>query len=158
MACGYPALLINKGVCGTRCAQTVLDENSFIDSVVPARGMSAKCPLFHSDLGAIGVAQGDRKPKNPPSPQPLSRQGRGAKMDSRFRGNDGICEICWLIKQWWHSHGLLLTLNPCCRACDDLKSWEVLSEDLFDHRDKPRFVWLVRASSAAPNFLKQRRA
>ena len=35
---------------------------------------------------------------------------------------------------------------PCYRACDDLKSWEVLSEDC-----------LSEASSAAPNFLKQRR-
>jgi hypothetical protein len=64
-AFGYPALLINKGVCGTRYAQTVLDEIPFIDSVVPARGMSAKCPLFHSDLGAIGVAQGGLKPQKP---------------------------------------------------------------------------------------------
>ncbi len=47
--------------------------------------------------------------------------------------------------------------SPCYRACDDLKSWEILSEDLFEHRDKPCFVWLVRASSTAPNFLKQRR-
>jgi hypothetical protein len=31
------------------------------------------------------------------------------------------------------------------------------SEDLFEFRDKPRFVWHVRASSAAPNFLKQHR-
>ena len=33
----------------------------------------------------------------------------------------------------------------------------MLSEDLFELRDKPRFVWLVRASSAAPNILKQHR-
>ena len=34
-AFGYPALLINKGVCGTRAfsAQTVLDEIPFIDCV-----------------------------------------------------------------------------------------------------------------------------
>ena len=32
-AYGYLALLINKGVCGTRCAQTVLDEIPFIDCV-----------------------------------------------------------------------------------------------------------------------------
>ena len=43
-------------------AQTVLDENSFIDCVVPVLGMPTKCPLFHSDLGVIGVAQGERKP------------------------------------------------------------------------------------------------
>ena len=70
-AYGYPALLINKGVCGTRYAQTVLDEIPFIDCVVPVLGMPTKCPLFHSDLGVIGAAQGDRKPKEPPSPQPL---------------------------------------------------------------------------------------
>ena len=34
-AYGYPVLLINKGVCGTRAfsTQTVLDENPFIDCV-----------------------------------------------------------------------------------------------------------------------------
>jgi hypothetical protein len=37
---------------------------------------------------------------------------------------------------------------PCCRACDDLKSWEVLSEDCLSAES---------ASSAAPNFLNQRR-
>jgi hypothetical protein len=31
-------------------------------------------------------------------------------------------------------------------------------EDLFEHRDKPRFVWLVRASSAAAHFVEQLRA
>ena len=43
-AYGVPALLINKGVCGTRAfsAQTVLDENSFIDCVARrgARGFN----------------------------------------------------------------------------------------------------------------------
>ena len=89
-ACGYPALLINKGVCGTRAfsAQTVLDENSFIDCVVPVLGMPTKCPLFHSDLGVIGVAQGERKPakhhrhsdesRNPATlfPHPLRERAR----------------------------------------------------------------------------------
>ena len=39
--------------------QTVLAKNSRFVCDVPARGMSAKCPLFHSDLGAIGAAAGD---------------------------------------------------------------------------------------------------
>ena len=26
---------------------------------VPVKGMSAKCPLFHSDLGAIGAVAGN---------------------------------------------------------------------------------------------------
>ena len=64
-AYGYPALLINKGVCGTRYAQTVLD----------------KSPLL---IALLGAAQGDRKPKEPPSPQPLSPQGRGAYAISGF--------------------------------------------------------------------------
>ena len=46
-----------------------------------------------------------------------------------------------------HSHGVDFKL-PCCRACDDLKSWEILSEDCLSAES---------ASSAAPNFLKQRR-
>jgi hypothetical protein len=58
-AYGCPALLINKGVCGTRCAQTVLDEIPFIDCVVPVLGMPAKCPFLRHDLGDIGVAQGE---------------------------------------------------------------------------------------------------
>ena len=43
---------------------------------------------------------------------------------------------------------MVLTLIPCCRACDDLKSWGGLSEDCLSAES---------ASSAAPNFLKQRR-
>ena len=38
--------------------------------------------------------------------------------------------------------------------------WNICAKAHYSHvklRDKPRFVWLVRASSAAPNFLNQRR-
>jgi hypothetical protein len=38
--------------------QTVLDEKSLLDCVDPAMGMPTKCPLFHSDLGVIGMAKG----------------------------------------------------------------------------------------------------
>ena len=58
-ACGFPALLIKSGGCGTRFAQTVLAENSRLDCVVPVLGMPTKCPLLHSDLGVIGMAAGD---------------------------------------------------------------------------------------------------
>ena len=47
---------------------------------------------------------------------------------------------------------IIWVFTPCYRACAAIKSWEFLSEDLFEYRDKPCFVWLVRASSAAPNF------
>ena len=52
---------------------------------------------------------------------------------------------------------MVLTLNPLLPRLRWFKKLGDFSEDLFEHRDKPRFVWLVRASSAAPNFLKQRR-
>ena len=74
-ACGCPALLINKGVCGTLCVQTVLDEIPFIDCVVPVLGMPAKCPFLRHDLGVIGVAQGDKKTQNPPPSFPRDRKG-----------------------------------------------------------------------------------
>ena len=47
---------------------------------------------------------------------------------------------------------IIWLFTPCYRACAVVKSWGILSEDMVEHRDKPRFVWLVRASSAAPNF------
>jgi hypothetical protein len=61
MAYGFPALLKKSGSCGTRVfnPQTVLAEIPRLFCAVPARGMSAKCPLFHSDLGAIGMAAGE---------------------------------------------------------------------------------------------------
>jgi hypothetical protein len=56
---------------------------------------------------------------------------------------------------------------PCCRAYDDLKSWEVLSEDCHNRlsalalsevgEDPCGLLSAESASSAAPNFLKQRR-
>jgi hypothetical protein len=55
-AFGFPVLLIKSGGCGTRFAQTVLAENSRHDCVVPVLGMPTKYPLFHSDLGVIGMA------------------------------------------------------------------------------------------------------
>ena len=52
---------------------------------------------------------------------------------------------------------MILTLNPLLPRLWWFKKLGGFSEDLFELRDKPRFVWLVRASSAAPNFLNQRR-
>jgi hypothetical protein len=39
----------------------LLSENSHKACAVPVKGMSAKCPLFYSDLGAIGAVAGDMR-------------------------------------------------------------------------------------------------
>ena len=52
---------------------------------------------------------------------------------------------------------MVLTLNPLLPRLWWFKKLGGFERGLSEHRDKPRFVWLVRASSVAPNFLKQRR-
>ena len=52
---------------------------------------------------------------------------------------------------------MVLTLNPLLPRLWWFKKLGGFEGGLFELRDKPRFVWLVRASSAAPNFLKHRR-
>ena len=90
-----------------------------------------------------------------PSPQPLSHQGRGAKMDSRFRENDGVWKIFTLTNNL--GIRMVLTVNPLLPRLRWFKKLGDFERGLSKLRDKPRFVWFVRASSAATNFLKQRR-
>ena len=103
---GFPALLDNSGGCGTRWAfktarvipnlakcwsaksvVTVLAEIPWIVCVVPARGMSAKCPLLRRDLGAIGVVQDNWKPATHRHSvlDTESSDFRSYKKDARFR-------------------------------------------------------------------------
>ena len=60
-----------------------------------------------------------------------------------FHRNDGIYTV--------------LTLNPLLPRLWRFKKLGGFKRGLFEFRDKPRFVWFVRASSAAPNFLKLHR-
>ena len=75
-AYGYPALLINKGVCGTRFAQTVLDENSFIDCVARRGARGYKTP---KPTTVIPAQAGIRFKRgiSPLSPTPLPPTGEG---------------------------------------------------------------------------------
>ena len=52
---------------------------------------------------------------------------------------------------------MVLTLNPLLPRLRCFKKLGGFKRGLSELRDKPRFVWLVRASSAAPNFLNQHR-
>ena len=50
-----------------------------------------------------------------------------------------------------------LTFNPQLPRLCCFKKLGDFERGLFEFRDKPRTLWLVRASSAAPDFLKRRR-
>ena len=52
---------------------------------------------------------------------------------------------------------MILRFNPLLPRLCWFKKLGDFERGLFEHRDKPRTLWLVRASSAAPNFLKQRK-
>ena len=52
---------------------------------------------------------------------------------------------------------MVLTFNPLLPRLSWFKKLGDFERGLFEFRDKPRTLWLVRASSAAPTFLKQHR-
>jgi len=61
----FPVLLIKQGVCGTRFAQTVLDENSLLDCVARrgARGLKVKTKPCEFPLSSFRRERSE--PRNP---------------------------------------------------------------------------------------------